>query len=208
MDLNAFPIIDHHAHPFLHKEGTHDADSYRSWFTESTSAIIHGQHVPNTIFYRTAIRWLAEVLECEPTETAVTEARAAYPEKEWAHRLFAEANIEVLLCDYGFGGIDAYNHEQMQQLVPCRVEPILRLETLAEELILSSDSFQDLTGRYVAAVESARSTGYVALKEHHRLSYRSRHRRRFACRCPSEFCRLGGRSSPPGQDTLGEQTSL
>ena len=164
MDLSAFPIIDHHAHPFLRKEVTHEANRYRRWFTESTSAIIHAQHVPNTIFYRTALRWLAEVLDCEPTEAAVTAARAAYPEKQWVQRLFADANIEVLLCDYGFGGADAYEHEQMQQLAPCRVEPILRLERLAEELILVSNSFQELTGRYVAAVERARSNGYVALK--------------------------------------------
>lgn len=164
MDLSAFPIVDHHAHPFLRKEVTHAADNFRSWFTESTSPIIHAQHVPNSVFYRTALRWLAELLDCEPTEAAVTEARAAYPEKEWAQRLFTDANIEVLLCDYGYGSEDAYDHQQMQQMVPCRVEPILRLERMAEELILASASFREFADKYVANVEAARSSGYVALK--------------------------------------------
>ncbi len=164
MDLNAYPIVDHHAHPFLRKEVTHSADNYRGWFTESTSPIIHAQHVPNSIFYRTAIRWLADVLDCEPAEDAVTDARAAYPEREWAQLLFSDANIDVVLCDYGYGSADAYDHRQMQRMVPCRVEPILRLERMAEELILGSATFGEMTDRYISTVESARDNGAVALK--------------------------------------------
>ena len=70
----------------------------------------------------------------------------------------------TLLCDYGYGSADAYDHAHMQEIVPCRVEPILRLERMAEEQILASNSFQDMAGRYVDAVETARSRGYVALK--------------------------------------------
>lgn len=164
MDLSAYPIVDHHAHPFLRKEVTHSADNYRTWFTESTSPIIHEKHVPNSLFYRTALRWLAELLDCAPTEAALTEARAAYPEEDWAKRLFEDANIDVLLCDYGYGGADAYDHEQMQAILPCRIEPILRLERMAERLILDSNSFSEVVERYVATVEAAQGDGYVALK--------------------------------------------
>ena len=164
MDLSAYPIVDHHAHPFLRKEVTHSADSYRTWFTESTSPIIHEKHVPNSLFYRTALRWLAELLDCAPSEAAVTEARAAYPEADWTKRLFEDANIDVLLCDYGYGGADAYDHAQMQAILPCRIEPILRLERMAEGLILESNSFSEMVERYVATVEAAQGNGYVALK--------------------------------------------
>ena len=41
---------------------------------------------------------------------------------------------------------------------------MLRLEVLAQELILQHETFDQMVDAYVAAVESARSTGHVALK--------------------------------------------
>ncbi len=164
MDLTSIPIVDHHAHPFLRKSITENLESFRSWFSESTSPEIHAQHVPTTLFYRNAIRWLAELLDCEPDEETVLAARRAQDEAAWIRRLFTDANIGVLLCDYGYGGGDAYDHARMQELVPCRVEPILRLERMAEGLILRHDTFEQTVEAYVAAVEQARSDGYVALK--------------------------------------------
>ena len=164
MDLSAYPIVDHHAHPFLRKEITHDAANFRSWFTESTSEIVHERDVRDLIFYRNALRWLAELLDCEATEAGVVAARAEVDEKAWADRLFTDANIEILLCDYGYGSADAYDHAQMQAMVPCRVEPILRLERMAEGLILECTSYGEMVDRYAATVEAACREGYVALK--------------------------------------------
>jgi len=164
MDLTPIPIVDHHAHPFLRKAVTENLDNFRSWFTESTSPEIHAQHVRHSLFYRNAIRWLAEMLDCEPNEQAVTDARIAQDEAAWIRRLFTDANISVLLCDYGYGSSDAYDHARMQELVPCRVEPILRLERMAEGLILGHATFEQMLDAYVEKVEQARSDGYVALK--------------------------------------------
>jgi hypothetical protein len=164
MDLSHLPIFDHHAHPLLRWEATQEPAQFRRWFTESREPAVHVEHVPHSLFFRTAVRWLAELLQCEPEVEAVLAARARQLEEEWTRRLFAEANITVLLCDYGFGGADALSHAQMQAAVSCRVEPILRLETLAEQLILQHNSFEQMRDAFVAAVGSARSQGYVALK--------------------------------------------
>jgi hypothetical protein len=171
MNLDHIPIADHHAHPFLRPAAANDPARFRRWFTESTDPRVHEQYVTDTLVLRTAVRWLAELLGCDATLEAVVAARAVQPEEAWAARLFRDAKIDLLLCDYGYGGDDVYDHAAMQRLVPCRVEPILRLERLAEQLIVQSDSFSQTVDAYVAAAGRARADGYVALKSI--IAYRS-----------------------------------
>jgi hypothetical protein len=164
IDLSHIPIIDHHAHPFLRRAATDDPERFRRWFTESTDAIIQRDHVPNGLLYRTAIRWLAEFLGCEATVEAVLAARAAYSEAEFTARLFADVNIGMVLCDYGYGSAEAYDHAGMQALLPCPVHPMLRIERLAEELILSEPNFARMVEAFAARLAAARSDGVVAFK--------------------------------------------
>lgn len=164
MDLSSIPIIDHHAHSLLKPEATQDAVSFRQWFTESVDPEVHARHVPHSLVFRTAIRWLAELLDCDPTLEAVLAARAAQEHRAWTRRLFQDANISVLLCDYGYQSADAYSHEELQALLPCRVEPILRLEILAQDLIAQHDTFGQMVEAFTAVVGRARADGYVALK--------------------------------------------
>lgn len=171
MDLNSIPIVDHHAHSLLKPEATADADSFRQWFTESTDPEVHVRHVPHSLFFRTGLRWLAELLNCEPNLDAYLAARAAQPYEAWVKRLFEEANISILLCDYGYQGSDSYGHAELQDLLPCRVEPMLRLEVLAQELIVQQDTFEQMLEAFTATVSQARADGYVALKSI--IAYRS-----------------------------------
>ena len=46
----------------------------------------------------------------------------------------------------------------------CRIEPILRLETMAQELILKHETFDQVVDAFVATVEGARAQGHVGLK--------------------------------------------
>jgi hypothetical protein len=101
----------------------------------------------------------------------VLEARRAQDYKAWVRRLFTDANIDLLLCDYGYGGEGAYDQAQMQALLPCAVKPILRLETLAEALILEHETFEAMLERFSFLVGRAREEGYVALKSI--IAYRS-----------------------------------
>ena len=164
MDLSIIPIVDHHAHSLLKPEATADPANFRQWFTESTDPEIHAQHVPHSLFFRTGLRWLAELLDCEPTLDAFLAARAAQPYETWVRRLFNEANISHLLCDYGYQGADSYTHAELQAMLPCPVEPILRLEVLAQELIVQHDTFDQMLDAFVTTVGQARAAGYVALK--------------------------------------------
>jgi predicted TIM-barrel fold metal-dependent hydrolase len=143
---------------------TADAATFRPWFTESTDPEIHAHHVTHTLFYRTGVRWLAQLLGCRPSLEAILEARAAQDYAAWVQRLFIDANIGLVLCDYGYQGERAYTQAEMQALLPCPVRPILRLETLAETLILKHDSFEPMLESYLTSLIQARAEGYVALK--------------------------------------------
>ena len=171
MNLSAIPIIDHHAHSLLKPKATHNPIDFQRWFTESTDREMHVQHVPQSLFFRSGVRWLAELLDCEPTVEAILAVREMHSYEAWAERLFREANISVLLCDYGYQSSDAYTHTELRALLPCRVEPILRLETFAQDLIVKHDTFEQMREAFVEAIGNARNAGYVALKSI--IAYRS-----------------------------------
>ncbi|MEM7111490.1 MAG: amidohydrolase family protein [Chloroflexota bacterium] len=171
MDLSHIPILDHHAHPLLKKEATQTAVSFQQWFTESTHPDIHQHHIPRSLFFRTAIKWLAEILECEATVTAVLAARAAQDYKQWTHYLFQDARIDYLLCDYGYSSPDGYDATTLPNLLPCPVKPILRLETYFQELIIAHSRFDQAIDAFIHTLRTARQAGYVALKSI--IAYRS-----------------------------------
>jgi predicted TIM-barrel fold metal-dependent hydrolase len=164
MDLSHLPIIDHHAHPLLKPQASGTALKFQRWFSESVAPEIHAQHVPNSLFFRTGVRWLAELLNCEPTVEAYLAARAQQDYAAWSQRLFKAANISIALFDYGYAGPEVYSHAEMQAMLPCRVERMLRLEVLAQDLIVQHKSFDQVIEAYVETVGRARADGYVALK--------------------------------------------
>lgn len=171
LNFDHIPILDHHAHPFLDRAATAEPLLFQRWFTESADATIQVSHVPNLIVYRTALRRLAAFLDCEPTIEAILAARAQTDEAAYTARMFADVNIGMVLCDYGYGGAGAYDHAAMQAVLPCPVHPMLRLERLAEELIVAEPGFESMVDAYGAAVAGARERGVVSLKSI--VAYRS-----------------------------------
>ena len=141
-----------------------DAAAYAGFFTESGDPRMHARHAPETIFYRWAIRELAVALDCAPTAEAVLAARRRLTADALARRLLGEANIAVLLIDHGYRTDETWTPAELATRVPCRVLPILRLEVLAQELIVRHDSFEAVLDAFSATVERARADGFVGLK--------------------------------------------
>jgi uncharacterized protein len=164
LDLSTIPILDHHCHALLRKGGPFTVLEFQRFFTESSDATLRAQHVPNTVFYRWAIKELAAFLGCAPNAEAVLTARAAIVPVDLAQRMFQDANITTLLLDYGFQSSENASYQELRSYLPCRIEPILRLETLAQDLIVQHETFSQMLDAYVATVENARATGHVALK--------------------------------------------
>ena len=163
LDLSGIPIVDHHAHP-LRRTPPAAPQDWLGFFTESSDPNLVLRHVPNTLFFQYAVQALAALLGCEATAEAILTERDLSGQRGWAERLILDANIKTMLMDYGFRGNESYSHAEMKDLLPCRIEPILRLETLAQELILKLDTFGQMLEAFVAEVENAASNGYIALK--------------------------------------------
>lgn len=164
LDLSTIPILDHHCHALLRNGGPFTALEFQRFFTESSDITMRTRHVPNTVFYRWAIKELAAFLGCAPNAEAVLTARAAIAPADLAQRLFHDASITTLLLDYGFQSSENYSYQELRTYLPCRIEPILRLETLAQALIVQHETFDQMVDAYVTTVENARATGHVALK--------------------------------------------
>jgi hypothetical protein len=164
LNLAPIPILDHHCHAFLRDHWLFDAVQFQRFFTESGSEVVRREQVPHTVFFKWAIKELAAFLGCEPTVAAVLSARTAVPSWTLARRMFEDANIRLLLLDYGFQGAENLPWQEMRDQVPIPIKPMLRLEVLAQQLILEHDTFEDVLAAYEAAVAGARDSGHVALK--------------------------------------------
>jgi hypothetical protein len=165
LDLTSIPILDHHCHSFLARAMPYSALEFQGFFSEGGDEGIVAEHTPNSVFFRWGIKEIARFLGCEPGTEAVLAARAALPLNELGTRMLRDANIPVLLIDYGLGGAGRMSIPEMRSSLPgCRIEPILRLETMAQELILQYESFDQVVEAFVATVEEARGAGHVGLK--------------------------------------------
>jgi predicted TIM-barrel fold metal-dependent hydrolase len=164
LDLDAVPILDQHCHALLRDGTVADATAYARFFTESSDPTMRARHVPETVLYRWAIRELAALLDCAPTTDAVLAARAGTSADALAQRLLGAANVALLLVDHGYQTDETWPPAEMATRVPCRVRPILRLETLAQALIVQHETLDAVLDAYSALVERARADGFVGLK--------------------------------------------
>ncbi len=165
LDLISIPILDHHCHAFLHRTTPYNALEFQGFFSEGGDEGIHAEHTPNSIFFRWGLKEIAQFLQCEPNIEAVLAARSKLSLNDLGRHMLRDANIPILLIDYGLGGEDRMSIPDMRARFPDRrIEPILRLETMAQELILKHETFDQMVEAFVATVEEARATGHVGLK--------------------------------------------
>jgi uncharacterized protein len=165
IDLTSIPILDHHCHSFLHRTTPYSPHEFQSFFSEGGDAGMIAEHTANSIFFRWGIKELAQFFECAPTTEAVVTTRASIPLNELGARMLRDAHVPALLIDYGLGGSDRMSIADMRAYLPdWRIEPILRLETMAQELILKHETFDQVVEAFVATVEGARAAGHVGLK--------------------------------------------
>jgi uncharacterized protein len=162
LDLATVPILDHHCHALL-RPGALTPVGFQQFFTESLDSTVRARDVPVTVFFRWALRELAGFFGCTPSVESVLAARDAAGEA-LAGRMLRDANIAVLLVDLGYQVGEMWTVGELGARLPCRVNSILRLETLAQDLILRHARFDTVVDAFVAAVEGARGAGHVGLK--------------------------------------------
>lgn len=120
--------------------------------------------MPHTIFYQSALCELGALYECDADENAVLEKCNALDLQTRTQRINRVANMEAWLVDYGYSTTQTFAHEELQNIAGIRVDKILRLEPLIEQLVIASATFDQLHDAYVNTLENLRAQNHVALK--------------------------------------------
>lgn len=164
IDLNNTMVVDNHCHAYRRDLGILGAAAFRRLFSEARSRQAAEEHVQHAVYYRWALKELGRLLGCTASEEAVLARRASFSAREYAALLLGEAGIGIMLIDTGLGGSEYLSLDEMRALTGCRIEHVLRLETLAQELILRADRFEDFQALLDAALQDLRGRGVVSLK--------------------------------------------
>jgi uncharacterized protein len=160
--LSQVALVDHHAHGIVAPPAT--LDEFRGLFSESPDPR-QWPHVATGITYRRALRALAALFGCEPSEDAVYGHRRSTPPDEYAATLLRATGTEWLLIDDGFPAPgEGEPWQRMGELAGCRSAPVMRIERVGEEGIARGLELPALREHVRAAVGAARDAGFVGVK--------------------------------------------
>jgi hypothetical protein len=160
IDLWDIAAIDQHAHNLLTPSAAAHYP-YPAAFTEGYDPEIVNHHARHTLFYKRSLREIAQLLECEPEEEAIRERRTQLGVEKLTQRCFEASKLKAIFLDDGFFADEILPVEWHEQFVP--VQRILRLESLAQNLMNEVDNFETFVERFRNEIDPP-PAGVVALK--------------------------------------------
>jgi len=166
--LEGIPFVDAHAHPPLLERPRSPEGWWSHWFEGEAVDAARAAHLSAN---RWALVQLAEWLGCEPL---VDDVVATTDRIGQAGLLAALGSLGVhgLVLDTGHPAPAlTWSAPAVAAATGMQVAPLLRIETLAEELVAAGGSFDDVVDAFDATVASARGDGFVGLKSI--IAYRS-----------------------------------
>src|SRR6478752_7651595 len=161
VDLSGVPFVDGHMHPPLRIRPQTVEEYRRPWYEGLPS---ESAQVTELVPYRWAIRQLADELGCAADERAVVAATRGLDPPTWLATVCERSQTTGLVVDTGYPPPDEALPLQQIRAAGVDVAPLLRLESVAGDLIAEGLAFADLVERYDAAVSGARDAGYAGLK--------------------------------------------
>lgn len=160
------PLVDGHAHPPLLRI---DGLPFAGFFSEAGDSETIALHAPHSLFFRRAIRELAELLGCPADQESVENARAAHSLTGYLRLLVQNANIEAVIVDDGYPPAGTLGVDAVGMAGGCQTYRVARVETLAEALLPEARSADELGRRLLDALDH--QNGIVGLKTV--IAYRS-----------------------------------
>ena len=158
------PAIDHHCHPLRRWPFQLSALELRGAFTEALDAQLAERHVVNTVAYQNAIRRIANEVQCDATEAAILAYRNAADPADYARRLLARSGTAVMLVDNGFATAESFPLLEQEQAIGITQRQIIRLETVAENLIHYANDPREWFDAVRAALRADVGRGAVGVK--------------------------------------------
>src|SRR5215472_18218756 len=161
---SAVRAVDHHCHLLQRGPVGLDPSEFRACFTESRDARILREHVPNTPLYRLLLRRLAPVFGCPPEEAAILTARRMLEPGRYAREVMELSGNGLMLLDTGFAGDDTLSLQEQQAILPIPQREVVRVETLAEDLVALYRRPEDWLDAVRTGLAEAVRRGAVAVK--------------------------------------------
>jgi len=156
--------IDHHCHPLRRWPFQLSAVELRGAFTEALDPELAEHHVVNTVAYQDAIRRIAGEFSCEATESAVLSYRNAAEPGDYARRLMGRTTTSLMLVDNGFATAESFTLPDQEQATGISQRLIIRLETVAENLIHYAKDPREWFDAVRAALRADVGGGAVGVK--------------------------------------------
>ncbi|MBI3454699.1 MAG: amidohydrolase family protein [Candidatus Rokubacteria bacterium] len=160
VDLSILPVVDGHCHPLLPDPWTITPETFVTLFSEGRPGTMTA-HIPQTGYYRRALRALAGRLGVEPTVEAVLARRRALG-PDAARRALIEHRVAALLADTGYPP-GAMPLADMRRLLECPIHEVFRIETCAEALLARALPWEDFLEAFRQEARTA-AERCVALK--------------------------------------------
>lgn len=162
-DLAGQQAVDQHCHPLRRWPSQLPAAELRACFSEAQDPRAL-EHVPHTAVYRLALRRIAAIFRCQPTEPAILTLRHMLEPARYALELLGRSRTGTMLLDHGFAVPDAMSVEEHRAAVPIPQREIVRLETLAETLVDQHRRGEDWLEAVRAELRAAVGEGAVGVK--------------------------------------------
>jgi predicted TIM-barrel fold metal-dependent hydrolase len=160
MDLAEIPLIDQHGHNLLRPEVAVDYP-YTAVFTQGYDPEIINHHARHTLFYRRSLKAIATLLDCEAEERTILARRQTLGWEKLSEICFNSGNIEAIYLDDGLQPDDILPLSSHERFV--KVKRVLRLEVLAEQLILQTEDFATFLSEFLQEIDPP-PAGVIAFK--------------------------------------------
>jgi hypothetical protein len=132
VDLAGLAVVDGHCHPLFANPWTVSPETFRDIFSEGRPGTM-AAHLPQTGYYRRALRALAQRVGAPPTVEGVLARRQALGPAAAVPAL-TDAGVSALLVDTGYPP-GAMPLAEMRRTLPCPIHEVFRVETCAQALL-------------------------------------------------------------------------
>jgi|AGTN01.2.fsa_nt_gi Predicted metal-dependent hydrolase of the TIM-barrel fold len=163
IDLSEALLIDNHAHSLAKRHMELDVIEFRRLFSESSSILVLENDVPQSLQYQHMLKCLRKVTGYGDEEELIA-ARQAVSAPDYVNQLWDDASIAALLIDDGFNADKNVSIAELGHICQRPIYRIVRIESVLENEILKTNSFDELESKFELSLLSGLQTGTVGLK--------------------------------------------
>jgi predicted TIM-barrel fold metal-dependent hydrolase len=187
LDFSAYPVIDHHSHPWSQDTKEISKALYISAMNmgglsseeaQDPENLAHSEFTP---MGRQIMHLLAKFLGCSPNLGEVIEARNKMSRPDYSkycRELFEDGNIEGLFVDDGYSEVSVGSNlpkrdfEEFQKISPVKIRRVARIEPRFQNAIDQSRDYNDFVSKFDDSISFAvKNQNAIAFKSV--IAYRS-----------------------------------